>query len=69
DQVREVIRKKHYSIRTEQAYIDWIKKYILFHQKRHPKDMGENEIARFISPLRLNRKKILVLKFGNSLVF
>ena len=49
DQVREVIRKKHYSIRTEQAYIDWIKRYILFHQKWHPKDMGENEIARFIS--------------------
>ena len=49
DQVRDVIRKKHYSIRTEQAYVDWIKRYILFHQKRHPKDMGENEIARFIS--------------------
>ena len=49
DQVRDVIRKKYYSIRTEQAYVDWIKRYILFHQKRHPKDMGENEIARFIS--------------------
>src|SRR3989304_3366115 len=56
DQVREVIRKKHYSIRTEQAYVDWIKRYILFHQKRHPKDMGENEIARFISFLAMEKK-------------
>ena len=39
DQVRHVIRKKHYSIRTEQAYTDWIKRFILFHGKRHPKDM------------------------------
>jgi hypothetical protein len=42
DQVREVIRKKHYSIHTEQAYVDWIRRYILFHKKRHPKDMGES---------------------------
>ena len=41
DQVRDVIRKKHYSIRTEQAYINWIRQYILFQGKRHPKDMGE----------------------------
>ena len=44
DQVREVIRKKHYSIRTEKSYTDWIKRYILFHGKRHPKEMGETEI-------------------------
>lgn len=49
DQVRDVIRKKHYSIRTEQAYVDWIRRYILFHKKRHPKDMGESEVAQFIS--------------------
>jgi len=36
DQVRDRIRAKHYSIRTEQSYIDWIKRYILFHNKRHP---------------------------------
>ena len=46
DQVRHVIRKKHYSIRTEQAYTDWIKRFILFHEKKHPKDMGESEINR-----------------------
>ncbi|MCF6157079.1 MAG: integron integrase [wastewater metagenome] len=49
DQVRDVIRKKHYSIRTEQAYVDWIRRYILFHKKRHPKDMGEKEISQYIS--------------------
>jgi len=39
DQVRDVMRRKHYSIRTDQAYLKWIKQYILFHKKCHPKDM------------------------------
>jgi integron integrase len=56
DQVRDVIRKKHYSLRTEQAYVDWIKRYIFFHNKRHPKDMGATEIARFISHLATDKK-------------
>jgi len=43
DQVRDVIRKKHYSIRTEQAYVNWIRQYIVFHKKFHPKDMGEKK--------------------------
>ena len=51
DQVREVIRMKHYSIRTERAYVDWIKRYIFFHNKRHPAEMGEAEIRAFISDL------------------
>jgi integron integrase len=51
DQVIDVIRKKHYSIRTEQAYVDWIKRFIFFHGKRHPKDMGEKEISQYISHL------------------
>jgi integron integrase len=56
DQVRYVIRKKHYSIRTEQAYINWIKRYIFFHKKRHPKDMGEKEISQYLSHLAVDRK-------------
>src|SRR5207244_8717370 len=44
DQVREVIRMKHYSIRTEQSYVDWIKRYIFFHNKRHPADMGRTKL-------------------------
>ncbi len=55
DQVRHVIRKKHYSIRTEQAYSDWIKRFILFHGKKHPKDMGETEISQYISYLAVKK--------------
>lgn len=56
DQVREVIRMKHYSIRTEQAYVEWIKRYIFFHNKRHPADMAEPEIRAFISDLASKRQ-------------
>jgi integron integrase len=51
DQVRGVIRRKHYSIRTEQAYCDWIKRFILFHGKRHPKEMAEPEVTAFLTYL------------------
>jgi len=56
DQVRDRIRTKHYSIRTEQTYIDWIKRFILFHNKRHPAEMGESEIVAFLTHLAVNRK-------------
>jgi len=55
DQVREKIRVKHYSYRTEQAYVQWVKRFILFHNKKHPKDMGEQEITQFLSHLAVNR--------------
>ena len=51
DEVRDFIRMKHYSIRTEEAYLSWIKRYILFHNKRHPKEMGKPEIEAFLSHL------------------
>lgn len=51
DQVRGKIRLKHYSIRTEQTYVDWIKRYILFHGKHHPKDMGAAEVEAFLTHL------------------
>nr|WP_200907276.1 phage integrase N-terminal SAM-like domain-containing protein [Ardenticatena maritima] len=51
DRVRQVLRRKHYSYRTEQAYIQWIKRYILFHNKRHPKEMGAPEIEAFLTHL------------------
>jgi len=50
-EVRNVARMRHFSIRTEQAYVNWIRRFILFHQKRHPRDMGEAEIRTFISHL------------------
>jgi integron integrase len=51
DQVRDVIRRKHYSIRTEQAYTDWIKRFIIYHGKRHPGEMAEEEVAEFLTHL------------------
>lgn len=51
DQVRDLIRLKHYSIRTEQAYLGWVKRFILFHGKRHPKEMGAEEVTQFLTHL------------------
>lgn len=51
DQVRDEIRLRHYSIRTEHAYLGWIRRYILFHAKRHPKNMGAEEVTRFLTHL------------------
>jgi len=56
DQVRNLIRLKHYSIRTEETYVGWIKRYIFFHKKRHPKEMGEKEISEFLTDLAVNQK-------------
>jgi hypothetical protein len=51
DQVRDVMRRKHYSIRTEQSYVDWIRRFILFHGKRHPAQMAESEVTAFLTHL------------------
>ena len=51
DRVRHAIRIRHYSPRTEETYVHWIKRFIFFHNKRHPAEMGENEIAQFLSSL------------------
>ncbi|MEA3347179.1 MAG: integron integrase [Candidatus Auribacterota bacterium] len=56
DQVRRLIRVKHYSIRTEEAYVNWIKRFILFHGKRHPVEMGAAEMSRFLSHLAVEEK-------------
>ena len=54
EQVSEVMRFKHYSIRTETTYREWIKRFILFHGKRHPREMGAVEVERFLSDLAVN---------------
>jgi integron integrase len=51
DRVRQTIRARHYSSRTEKAYVGWIRRYILFHQKRHPDQMGAAEVTAFLSAL------------------
>jgi integron integrase len=55
EQVRGVIRLRHYSIRTEQAYLQWISRFVLFHHKRHPRDMGATEVTVFLSDLAIRR--------------
>ncbi len=56
DQIRDKIRLKHYSIRTEVAYIDWIKCYIFFHGKKHPRDLGVSDIEKFLTDLAVVKK-------------
>jgi integrase len=53
DRVRGAIRARHYSRRTEKAYVGWIRRYIFFHGKRHPAEMGGPEVARFLTSLAL----------------
>ena len=55
DQVSDSIRRKQYSHRTERAYINWIRQYILFHDKKHPKDMGAANVEKFLTFLAVER--------------
>ncbi len=56
DQVRSAIRTKHYSYRTEQNYVQWIRRFILFNKKRHPKEMREDEIKQFLTHLAVKQR-------------
>ncbi len=55
EQVRNAIRRRHYSYRTEQAYVHWIKRFIYFHDKRHPASMGADEVTAFLTHLARER--------------
>ena len=55
DEARARIRAKHYSRRTEESYTQWVKRYILYHGKRHPKDMGAGEVEAFLFSLATER--------------
>lgn len=56
DHVREIIRTNHFSYSTEKTYIDWIYRFIIFHNKRHPEEMDGKEIAAFLTYLAVDRK-------------
>ena len=56
DQVRDKLRVKYYSIRTEQTYVDWIKRFIFFHGKRHPKNLGARDMEVFLTHLAVAGK-------------
>jgi len=56
DRLRTHLRTRHYSIRTEQAYVDWVRRFILHHDKRHPQEMGAAEVEAFLSYLAVERQ-------------
>ena len=56
EEVRDLIRTRHYSYRTEEAYLYWIRQYILFHSKRHPAEMGPAEVSQFLTHLAVKRE-------------
>ncbi len=56
DQVRAAVRTRHYSIRTEQAYVSWIRHFILFHGKRHPSELGARHVSVWLSHLATERR-------------
>jgi integron integrase len=71
EQVREVMRFKHYSLRTEETYWNWIRQFILFHGKRHPRELGRSEVEAFLSYLAVKRNVAVATQNQalNSLVF
>jgi hypothetical protein len=56
DQVCDAIRRKYYPIHTEEAYVAWVKRYILFHNKQHPREMGNAKIEAFSTHLAVDQK-------------
>jgi hypothetical protein len=56
DRVREVIRSNHFSYSTEKTYLSWTYRFIVYHQKKHPEEMGGKEIAEFLTNLAVERK-------------
>ncbi len=71
DQVRDVMRLKHYAFSTERTYTSWIKRFILFHDKKHPKDMGEPEVEAFLTWLAVEKSvsKSTQNQAFNALIF
>ncbi len=70
DQVRDVMRLKHYAFSTERTYTSWIKRFILFHDKKHPKDMGEPEVEAFLTWLAVEKtvSKSMINSADDSIV-
>ena len=56
DSVREAVRIRHYSYRTEKTYVHWVKRFVLFHGKRHPQELCEGEVGAFLSHLAVERR-------------
>jgi len=56
DQIRNVMRTKHLSLRTEQTYVSWIRQFILYNNKQHPAGLGKKEVGEFLTHLAVRRK-------------
>lgn len=56
DQVADALRVRHYSPKTVEAYVHWVRRFILFHDRRHPAELGKDEVARFLSHLAVEGK-------------
>ncbi len=56
DQIRDRLRTLHYTLRTEETYIEWVRRFVLFHGKRHPAEMGQTEVEAFLSHLEVERR-------------
>lgn len=71
DQLRSAIRFKHFSLRTEESYVGWYRRYVLWHEKKHPAEMGEAEVEAFLTHLAVERKLAAVSQNQalNALVF
>ncbi len=54
EQLRELLRGRHYSLRTEESYVDWARRYVIFHGKRHPRDLGADELLAFLNHLAID---------------
>ena len=67
DQVRTCIRTRHYSRRTEDSYVHWIRRFILFHGKRHPVELGAKEVEAFLSDLAVQRNARAQICPGSAL--
>ncbi len=66
DQVRERIRYKHYSLRTEQAYVQWVRMFVKWHGLRHPRDMGQLEIEGFLA-MSANERRVAAATHNQAL--
>lgn len=71
EQLREVMRFKHYSVRTEETYWHWIRQFILFHGKRHPRELGDAQVHQFLTHLATQRDVAVATQNQalNALVF
>jgi integron integrase len=71
DRIRETLRFKHYSLRTEESYVGWYRRFVRFHGVRHPEDMGAVEVEAFLTDLAVNRRVVAATQNQalNALVF